>query len=280
MPKYELEDNAGKLMVTISHSTEYLGKKELHSHNHYEIMHIKMADGEMARFRIKDKEYNFDNNSIIAVPPGVEHITISKPQFTTRTLISVTHELLQPSATFAKVKLRSLFSHGVLNFASNDMQKIQRILGMIYDEYTQFYNMEDTPKIQALFALLLCELSEFSSVASPLHISTVTTADIIKYIGRHYSQPITLDLLANRFAINKYTICRQIKAETGKHFTEILQTVRMDAAKRLLIKSNMNIVDIAAATGFTSSNYFSKMFKKRFNITPLEYRNLNKRKKR
>lgn len=276
MPKYELENNESKLMVSITHTTKYPQKKGLHSHKHYEIMHIKMDKGEMGRFRIKDSEYNFDNNSIIAIPPGVKHITISKPEFTTRTLISVQHDFLQPSATFAHVRLRSLFSHGILNFPSADMHKIQRILNMIYEEYAQFYNMENTPKMRTLFALLLCELSEFSSVASPLNITAATTNDIINYLKRHYSQHITLDLLSNRFGINKFAICRQIKNETGKNFAEILQSIRIDAAKHLLIKSTMNIADIAVATGLTSSNYLAKTFKKRFGVTPIEYRKEHK----
>ena len=55
-------------------------------------------------------------------------------------------------------------------------------------------------------------------------------------------------------------------------FMEYLNKVRMAEAKKLLVYTNFNIGDIAAKTGYKDQNYFSRLFKGMFGVTPSEYR--------
>lgn len=55
---------------------------------------------------------------------------------------------------------------------------------------------------------------------------------------------------------------------------EYLSHCRIEKAKALLAnKHDMNVLDIAMACGFESSQYFATVFKKKTGITPSEYRN-------
>ena len=46
--------------------------------------------------------------------------------------------------------------------------------------------------------------------------------------------------------------------------------IRLQKARQLLLQTEMNVLQIAMATGFTSSSHFSKCYKLEFNITPFE----------
>ena len=62
--------------------------------------------------------------------------------------------------------------------------------------------------------------------------------------------------------------------ETGCSFSDYLINLRLDAAKRLLVDTNLNISEVAANVGYADSRYFSKLFAKKVGILPKEYRKL------
>ena len=62
------------------------------------------------------------------------------------------------------------------------------------------------------------------------------------------------------------------KRQTGLSVREYLMRVRLDRGAELLKSTRMRISQIAAVTGFGSSEYFVRSFGKRFGMTPKEYR--------
>lgn len=98
----------------------------------------------------------------------------------------------------------------------------------------------------------------------------VTKAEI--YIEKHYAEAITLDSIANYLGINKSYFCTIFKKVTKQSFCNYTNAIRVDKSKHLLISTDLSILDIALATGFSSSSYFNTVFKKVTGITPLEYR--------
>lgn len=58
---------------------------------------------------------------------------------------------------------------------------------------------------------------------------------------------------------------------------DVIMDVRMQEVCRLLKESDLSVSDIAEMTGFTSSSYLHRMFKRNFSITPMEYRRSNTR---
>ena len=62
------------------------------------------------------------------------------------------------------------------------------------------------------------------------------------------------------------------KKETGNSFIGYLTSYRMDRASRLLIETNEKSYVIAKSVGYTDPNYFSYVFKRRFQVLPSKYR--------
>ncbi|GCD08446.1 helix-turn-helix transcriptional regulator [Clostridium tagluense] len=96
----------------------------------------------------------------------------------------------------------------------------------------------------------------------------------INYISKHYSEPLTLNHIAKNLNINKYYFCSLFKNETGQTFSQYLNIIRVEKSKKLLLNNrNFSILDVAVAVGFNSQSYYTTVFKKLNNKTPLELRN-------
>jgi Response regulator containing CheY-like receiver domain and AraC-type DNA-binding domain len=96
--------------------------------------------------------------------------------------------------------------------------------------------------------------------------------NIITYIEDHYMDDISLDLLADTFHLSKTYISRLLKQYVQKSFLEILIDTRMTMAERLIKENKCKINRISELVGFHDFSYFIQVFKKKFGITPNEYR--------
>ncbi|MEW8955258.1 helix-turn-helix domain-containing protein, partial [Clostridium sp.] len=94
----------------------------------------------------------------------------------------------------------------------------------------------------------------------------------IAFIDARYSDDITLDDISKYLNINKCYFCTILKKETGKTFSRLMNEIRIEKSKELLSKDDLSILDIALSVGFNNQNYFSSIFKKLTNKTPVEFR--------
>jgi two-component system response regulator YesN len=105
----------------------------------------------------------------------------------------------------------------------------------------------------------------------PGDIRAIVTA-VREYLDEHYGTPVTLREMAARFSVNQNYLSVAFKEHTGVNFIDYLVARRMDAAKRLLLESDMSVARIAGHTGWRSPSYFQRVFKKKEGVTPMEYR--------
>ena len=78
--------------------------------------------------------------------------------------------------------------------------------------------------------------------------------------------------MADALYLSQSHFMKFFKNTMGTTFTEYLNDYRLTMASRLLISSEASILDIAAEVGFDNLSYFNRLFKKRFYVTPREYR--------
>ena len=96
--------------------------------------------------------------------------------------------------------------------------------------------------------------------------------EVKRYINLHYSEPITLDMIASHVNISDTYLCRIFKDITRQTVNDYIMDCRIQKAKLLLQNTNMHIHEIAKAVGYSSSSYFIKAFRKSSGITPQDYR--------
>lgn len=124
---------------------------------------------------------------------------------------------------------------------------------------------------RTIFLELLIILSNLKTES--LHKNENNLVQNVKtYLENNFEQQITLDILTKEFSINKTTLTKQFKEETGKTILEFLIEIRLRLAKTFLKNTNLPIIEILYKVGFNNSTNFNKAFKKRFGNTPLNYR--------
>lgn len=96
---------------------------------------------------------------------------------------------------------------------------------------------------------------------------------ITAYMAEHYQEDISLKHLADTFSINYSYLSTLFKQETGQSVVNYLTGIRLERASHLLLTTTADIATIAEMTGYSDLNYFYRLFKKHFGLTPLSYRN-------
>ncbi|MCI3926247.1 response regulator [Paenibacillus sp. TRM 82003] len=94
----------------------------------------------------------------------------------------------------------------------------------------------------------------------------------LRYMERHYQEPIALKDAADRVYLNAAYFSTLFKQRTGKTFIERLTELRVADAKQRLASTDEKIVTIAETTGFTNIRHFNRVFKNETGATPKEYR--------
>ena len=95
--------------------------------------------------------------------------------------------------------------------------------------------------------------------------------NVLRYIEENYRNA-TLGELAKQENQSIYQLSRLIKSHTGYTFKELLQIKRFNKAVQLLTDTKLPIADIIVAVGYDNTSYFYRVFRKKYKISPKEYR--------
>lgn len=97
------------------------------------------------------------------------------------------------------------------------------------------------------------------------------------YIRAHFTEPLSLNEVANTLAVNPAYLSSIFKSERGESYSKFILRLRMERAALLLrTYSAGKVNDIALEVGYSSTKHFYTVFKDYFGVTPNEYRNQNK----
>ena len=95
---------------------------------------------------------------------------------------------------------------------------------------------------------------------------------VVKYVELHYMEKLTIDDMAHLAGFSSSHFMKYFKATMGQSFIDYLNDYRLMMASRLLLASTEPILMIAQEVGYDNISYFNRIFKRRFGVTPREYR--------
>lgn len=115
---------------------------------------------------------------------------------------------------------------------------------------------------------LEAELSDQEGVQNRRHI----IAQVQELVSSSDRQALSVKAIADQVYMHPVYLSKIYKAETGEGLGDYMIRMRMERALYLLKHTNKKIYEITSELGYQNPQYFSKMFKKHYGMTPNEFR--------
>ena len=109
------------------------------------------------------------------------------------------------------------------------------------------------------------------------NLSKRALSRVIEYINEHLADDISLQTLAEIGGFNPSYLSRLFKQICNQTISEYTTNMRMEKAKKLLSETNMKIQDISESVGYYASQSFARAFRSDTGLSPIEYREAQKK---
>lgn len=241
-----------------------------------------------AMFIIDGIEYKIQENQIAYIPEGcklechglsdeIEFISI---RFATTVRIDDSNFLeeyfhIKTITPNADQVVLGYFTEIYKNALSNNAGRHFRIRGNL--ELIIAYLMEQEPSEEMLVKDLPPADLSISGIRRRIARSTMIKKDariqrVVDYLVAHPTEPFDTHFLSEMAQISPSTLRRLFKVHTGKSPGDFAKELRMVAAARKLLTSSAPVSEIAYEVGFDDPNYFTRIFKQTFGVSPVQYR--------
>lgn len=146
-------------------------------------------------------------------------------------------------------------------------------MGELLEKKPPAYELFSISLIYKFFALIFSSVDQIQIVelnTDERYSNSIHT--LIKYINENYWRSITIKELCDKGAVSRTRCFQLFMQNLGCTPLEYVHDVRLKNASNLLSITSMSISDISQQCGFTDQSHLTKLFKKRFGVTPLQYR--------
>ena len=123
--------------------------------------------------------------------------------------------------------------------------------------------------VSAIIELLVI-LKKYSLENTPDSSGLISKA--IEYINSNIMKNLTIDEICKKAHLSKFHFCRLFKNTTGRTVMEYVLETRIVMAKNMLLNEKLSVTEISNRCGFSSISYFSRVFKEKTGVTPLDYK--------
>ncbi len=266
-------DEMDPTFLFIWKGTRHKDASEYHSHDYAELAFILAGEG---RYRLEDRIYPVQEGDLVVINPGVRHQALFCPE----AAVPATEFYVG----FSDIKITGcrdnfmLCPEGkyILHTEGDLRQRLFKLCSSMEAENAVRrqgrYFMLKSYLIQMLLLVVReqCEPMErpkgcdFESANRKYVVE-----QILSYIEEHYSEKISLDQIAENMYLSPFYVSRIFKSETGNAPIRYLINIRLEKAKELLEGGyEGSIQELAAAVGYDDAYHFSKLFKKRYGLSP------------
>lgn len=168
-----------------------------------------------------------------------------------------------------------------LCFPMSAILKVYSLLDTLASEKEGFYAV--VKFLTVLYELSLCEeartLSSSSFAKIGVHSDSRRVQKVQEYINEHYKEEVRLNFLADMVGMTPVSFSRFFKLRTGKSLSDYIIDIRLGFAARLLVDSTMSIAEICYECGFNNLSNFNRIFRKKKECSPKEFRENYRKKK-
>ncbi len=250
----------------------------LHFHDEYELNFIQNAAG--AKRVVGDHVEEIGNIELVLIGPNLQHgwftnkckakpikeITIQfhrdlfDEKFLQRNQMSFIRNLLKRSTRgilFSRATAMTIMPRLVQLPQKHGFDSVLELMSVLHDLST---------------SRNLRTLSDLSFNTETPSYDSRRIEKIMTFLNNNFSENITLGDAAKIAGMAEVSLSRFFKFRTGKTFIDTLNEVRLGHASRMLIDTTNSVNEIAYKCGFNNMSNFNRIFKKKKDSTPKEFR--------
>ncbi len=165
--------------------------------------------------------------------------------------------------------VQDMLSHGMAVFAQGE-SCVQRAMGGVFETCQKQQRLPATEICAQAYHLLTLLYGKNVQAQATQYPPLVVAA--VQYMQQEFAHIYGVEDVARALEVSKEHLIRQFSAHMGQTAGKYLTALRIAHAKRLLASEDMPMELLAAASGFSSASYFSKVFRAETGMTPVAYR--------
>lgn len=290
MTLYTMESNRhGNLPVYVAKKHRDDKNVCYHRHEAFQINYI--TRGNLCH-EVNHSGYQLGKGSIFIIPPYVPHAMYAVDDegyecvelefvpdfvFDSSTLETHTNETLLDFAFVEPFFVAEQDVRPKLLLSGSKQQTIEHFINNIIREYEErpegFLLAIKANLLNLLLALRRYFEEEISKDAESIYRQyREEIKKTIEYIDRHYTEELTVENMTRISCLSRSHFSYLFKSITGRTLVEYVTDIRMAKVVEMLETTEMSVTEICYQTGFHNINYFNKVFKKIYGISPSQYR--------
>ena len=244
-----------------------------HCHKCYELFYVETG---ACRFLVNESMVDLHAGDFIMIPPMEMHYTRYVFGACKRAVMLFERsDVTDQTLSHMPGQERFLAETGVFQVPEAYREDVVRYIDQLIAEErisdSRSAAMQQTV-LQALFLLCSRVCDFLSDPPTDIHTTDPHILQAARYISARYMNPITTAEVADQIGFSPNYLSRRFRQETGIGLHEYIVFIRLNHAAQELMSTGDSITTVALRCGFSDSNYFKDVFKKKYGVTPREYR--------
>jgi AraC-like DNA-binding protein len=264
--------------------TNYLGST-FGCHWHPELEFTYISSGSML-YQANNKEYLVKEGDAIFANQNCLHSGTAYPSLNCEYFVITFDPSLISGRLYSVFESKyqvEMIANDVMPFAYFDAEcddnkniiSILLTIDKIYREKTHGYELLIESKLFELWFYLYQDVYyKLPNDSQKQNKNIIQIKSALDFIHAHFKENISLDHISSSCNLSKSSCCRIFKKIVHKSPFEYLQNYRIQSSLPYLLSEGMNITEVAISVGFSSSSYYSEIFKKYMNCSPTTYKHV------
>jgi len=154
------------------------------------------------------------------------------------------------------------------------------VLSHLPDVYEDQTSVDaDRVLYRSIKALVFAVLEEYTRTVPQdvVHLGSSALVECLCYLAENYTRDLSLESVATYLGYAPTYLSHCISSLSGLNFRKLLNSLRVDHAKNLLVSTDLRLIDVALESGFSGERSFFRAFSELVGTTPAAYRGSAKR---
>ncbi len=255
-----------------------IGYRTPHLHSDFEIMFFTKG---VSTYTTPNKTESFNSGEIVLLNSGEVHEIERKSESSLMICLQVSPKYFKHIfPEMENIKFDDLNVNRYLD--SSEMKKLKMdiiFLTRLYIKRNPLYELEVAQKIISIFKLFLQRIP-YRVISEEEKINSRVKAErlnrIISYIEEHFTEKIGLKEIAQIEGVSVSFLSHFITENLNQTFQEFVKNLRLNKAVELISNTNMKLIEICVASGFSDYRYINEAFIDKYGFSPKEFRSKNK----